>query len=76
MQLRYNHSLRAINNEGAVLGHQRDIPEIDLLFFDVVDCFNTGLNIFVPNDKADSHLQRNCIGHAPLLAFVNIVLRF
>src|SRR5204863_4435701 len=64
-----------IDNEGAVLGHQRDVAEVDLLLLDVADGLDPGLGILVPDDQADGDLERHGVGHAALLALVDVVLQ-
>ena len=34
-----------------------------------------GFLVYVPNDETQGHLQRRRVGHAPLLAFLDIVFR-
>src|SRR5207249_2618425 len=62
-------------DERAVLRHQRDVAEVDLLLLDVADGLHTGLGVLVPDHEADRHLQRHGVGHAALLAFVHVVLQ-
>ena len=74
MQLRHDDPLGTIDDESSVLGHQRDISEIDFLFFDVPDALDSGLRVLVPDDQPDRHLERYGVGHAALLAFLDVVL--
>ena len=75
MQLADDHALRAVDNEGAVGGHQRDIAEEDFLLLHVADGAVTGLGIFVVNGETHGDLQRRGIGHTALLAFSHVVLQ-
>jgi hypothetical protein len=62
-----------VDDEGPVLGHDRDFPEVDLLLLDVPD--GLGSLAVVPGDQADGHLERRGVGHAPLQALLDVVLR-
>src|SRR4029079_3366873 len=68
-------ALGAVDDERAVLRHQRDVTEIDLLLFDVADGLHAGLGILVPHHETDRHLQRHGEGHAALLALVDVVFQ-
>src|SRR6185369_812574 len=74
VQLRHDDALCAVDDEGAVLRHQRDVAEVDLLLLDVADGLDAGLGVLVPDHEADRHLQRHGEGHAALLALVDVVL--
>src|SRR5262249_10504295 len=74
VQLRDDDALGAVDDERAVLGHQRDVAEVDLLLLDVADGLDAGLGILVPDDEADRHLERHGVGHAALLTLVDVVL--
>ena len=67
--------LRAIDDEGAVVGHQRHITHENVLFLDVADGAGLGFLVDVPNDETQGHLQRRRVGHSPLLAFLDVVFR-
>ena len=75
VQLRDDDALGAVDDEGAVLRHQRDVAEVDLLLLDVADGLDAGLGVLVPDHEADRHLQRHGVGHAALLALVDVVLQ-
>src|SRR6185295_5690332 len=75
VQLRDNDALGAVDDEGAVLGHQRNVAEVDLLLLDVADGLDAGLGVLVPDHQPDRHLQRHGVGHAALLALVDVVLQ-
>ena len=49
-------------------------PKIDLLLLDVADGLDPGLGILVPDDETDGDLERDRVGHAALLALVDVVL--
>ncbi len=67
--------LGAVDDEGAVVGHQRHVAHIDGLLLDIADRARAGVFIDVPDDQAQNYLERSCIGHAPLDAFLDVVFR-
>src|SRR5207248_9593597 len=75
VQLRDDDARGTVDDEGAVLRHQRDVAEIDLLLLDVADGLDAGLRILVPDHETDGHLERHGVGHAALLALVDVVLQ-
>ena len=75
VQLADDDALGAVDDERAVLGHQRDVAEVDLLLLDVADGLDAGLGILVPDHQPDRHLQRHGVGHAALLALVDVVFQ-
>ena len=75
VHLRDNNTFRAIDDEGAVIGHERHIAHVDILFLDVAHGTATGFLIYIPNDQAQPHLERRGIGQPALDAFLNIIFR-
>ena len=61
--------------KGPVLGHKRDLAEVNLLLLYVPDGLGSGLLVFVPHHKPHRHPHGRGIGHAPLLTIQDIVLR-
>src|SRR5713226_8679555 len=76
VQLRDHHALGAVDDERAVLRHQRNLAEVDLLLLDVADRLGARLLVLVPDHQAHHHLDRGRVGHAPLVALVHVVLGF
>ena len=74
MELRNDDALRAVDDERAVVGHQRNLAEEDFLLLDVADGFGLGLRVFVVNRQANFDLERHAVGHAALLALLLVVL--
>jgi hypothetical protein len=74
VQLRDHDALGAVDDEGAVLRHQRDLTEVDLLLLDVADRLGAGLVVDVPDDQAHDHLDRRGERHAAGAALVLVVL--
>ena len=75
VELRDDHALGAVDDERAVVRHQRDVAEVDLLLLDVADGLDAGLRVLVPDHEADGDLERHGVGHAALLALVDVVLQ-
>jgi hypothetical protein len=73
VELRHDHPLGAVDDEGAVLGHDRDLPEIDLLLLHVAD--RLGALGVVPRHEADRHLEGRGVGHPALQTLLDVVLR-
>src|SRR3546814_15624569 len=63
MQLRDDDALGAIDDERAVVGHQRHFAEIDLLFTHVLDALF--LRLAIEDHESHRHLQRRGLGHRP-----------
>ena len=74
MQLRDHDPLGAVDDESPVVGHQRDVTEVDLLLLDVADRLDSGFRILVPHHEPDGDLERYGVGHATLLALLDVVL--
>ena len=74
VQLGDDNTLRAIDNKGAVIGHQRQFAHIDFLLLDILD----GLvgAFLVINYQPHQRAQRRGIGHTPQLTFLDIKCRF
>ena len=75
MQLRNDDALGAVDDEGAVLGHQRNFAEENLLLLDVANGLDAGLGILVEHREPDGDLERRGIGHAALFALGHVVLQ-
>ena len=75
VHLRDDHALGAVDDEGAVVGHERDVAHVDILLLDVLDRLGAGLLVDIEHDEAQRHLERRRIGHAALAALVDVVFR-
>ena len=75
MQLRDDDAFRSVDDEGSVLGHQRNLAEIHRLHLDVRDRALVRIRIDVPNHKAHHHLDRRGERHASFATLFHIVLR-
>ena len=74
VQLADDDPLGPVDDERAVLGHHRDLAEVDLLLLHVADVL-VPLTGVVPDDQADRDLDRRGVGHAALQALLDVVLR-
>ncbi len=68
-------ALGAVDDEGAVGRHQGHVAHIDVLLLDVADGAGAAILVDVPDDQAQGHLERRAEAHAPLLAFLDVILR-
>ena len=75
VHLRDDDALGAVDDEGAVRGHERHVAHVHVLLLDVLDRLRLGLGIDVEHDEAQRHLERRGEGHAALAALVDIVFR-
>src|ERR1017187_1769857 len=74
VQLADNHALGAVDDERAVVGHQRNFAEEHFLLFDVPDALFLGFGILGIHGQPDGDLEGRRIGHAALLALLHVVL--
>ncbi len=75
VHLRDDDPLGAVDDEGALVGHERDVAHVDVLLLDVLDRARAGLFIRLEHDQAQLDLQRRGIGHVALDAFLDVVFR-
>ena len=55
--------------------HERHVAHIDVLLLDVLDRAGAGLLVDIEHDQPQRDLERRGIGHAPLLALLDVVFR-
>ena len=75
VHLRDDDALGAVDDEGAVQGHERHVAHVDVLLLDVLDRLRAGILVDIEHDEAQRHLQRRGIGQVALTAFVNVEFR-
>ena len=75
VHLRDDDALGAVDDEGAVHGHERDVAHVDVLLLDVLDGLGAGFLVDIEHDEAQRHLERRREGHAALAALVDVVFR-
>ena len=73
MQLTNHHPLGAIDDEGAVICHQRYGAEVNLLLFDIPNVFGTGIFIHIVNDEPHRYLDGCLISHSALQTLLDII---
>ncbi len=69
-----DHPLGAVDDEGALLRHQRDVAHVDVLLLDVLDGAGAGVLVVLEHDQAQLDLQRRGEGHVALDALLDVVL--
>jgi len=74
MQLADDDALRAIDDEGAGIRHQRDLAEVDFLLLHVADRLDAGLFVDIPHHEPDHDLDRCSERHAAGATLVDVVL--
>src|SRR6266404_803602 len=72
MELAHYDAFSAVDDERAVVGHQRNLAKEDLFFLDVTDRLLAGVLVGVPDGQADLDLQRDRKGHR---LFLTLLLR-
>ena len=55
MQLRYDDTLGAIDDESSIFGHQRHFAHINFLFLDILDRTVFSGSFLVVDDKTNQH---------------------
>ena len=73
MQLGDDDALRSVDDEGSLLRHHGDFPEIDLLLLHIADRLRSPA--VVPGDESNRHLERSRIGHSAREAILHVVFR-
>jgi hypothetical protein len=74
VQLAHDDTLGTVDDEGTVLGHERDLAEVDLLLLDVANGALRALTRAVVDDQLDRDLDRRRERHAALHALIDVVL--
>ena len=75
VHLRNDDALGAVDDEGAVVGHERHVAHVHVLLLDILDGPGLRLRVDVEHDQAQRHLQRRSVSHSALAALVDIVFR-
>ena len=74
LELRDHHPLGAVDDEGALLGHERQLAEIHLLLPHLAHGLGLGFLVVVDDLEPQRHLQGDREGHAPVVALLDRVL--
>ena len=75
VHLRDDDALRAVDDEGAVLRHERHVAHVDILLLDVLELARPGVLVHIEHDEAQRHLERRGIRDSALLALLDVVFR-
>src|ERR1700730_18989589 len=75
MHVTDNDALGAVDDEGAVRGHERDIAHVDVLLLNILYGPRPGLFVNIEHDEPQRHLKGCRKGHAALPALVHVVFR-
>ena len=75
MHLADDDALGAVDEEGAVLGHERHVAHVDVLLLDIDDRLGLGIRIDLERGQAQRDAHRRGIGDAALAAFLDVELR-
>ena len=75
VHLRHDHALGAVDDEGAVIGHERHVAHVDILLLDVANGPTAGILVDVPDNQTQPQLQGRGIGQPTLDALFHVVLR-
>ena len=73
VQLRDDDALGAVDDEGAVLGHERDLAHVDLLLLHVLD--RLVRRLAVVDHQAHGHAQRRAVAQAAVAALALVERR-
>ncbi len=68
-------TLGAVDDEGAVLRHERHVAHVNVLLLDIDDRLGLGLGIDLEGGQAQGDAHRRGIGETALAALVGVVLR-
>jgi len=75
VHLRHDDALGAVDDESAVLGHERHVAHVDVLLLDIEDRPGFGFGVDFKDDQAQRDLHRRGIGDPALAALGGVVLR-
>jgi hypothetical protein len=70
-----DHALGAVDDEGAVLGHERHVAHVDVLLLDIEHGAGLGLGVDLEHDQPQRDLHRRRVSDAALAALGGVVLR-
>ena len=74
VKLAHDDPFGAVDDEGAVVGEEGDLSEIDFLLFDVPDLLVARGGVLLKDFQADLDLEGDRVGHPPFLALLHVVL--
>ena len=75
MQLRDDHPLGTVDDEGAGLGHERNFAHVNFLLLNVLDGALRSRALLVVEHEMQLHAQRGRVSHTPQLALLDVKYR-
>src|SRR5450432_482818 len=75
VQLADNDALGTVDNEGTILGHQRNVAKENFLLFNIANALVAGFRVLIVDGKANGYFQRRRIGHAALFALSYVIFQ-
>ncbi len=75
VHLRDDDALSAVDEEGAVLRHERHVAHVDVLLLDIEHRTGLGIGIHLEHDQAERHAHRRGESDAALAALFDVILR-
>ena len=72
VHLRYDNALCTVDEEGAVMRHERHVAHVDVLLLDIENRTRFGVGINLKHDQAKGNLHLRRIGNSALTAFFNV----
>ena len=74
VHLRDDDALGAVDDEGAVVRHERDVAHVDILLLDIEDGLGPRLRVDLEDDQAQRDPERRGVGEVALAAFLDVEL--
>src|SRR5690606_33841056 len=69
-----DYALGTVDDEGAVVGHERHVAHVNVLLLDVADRLRTGVLVDIEHEQTQRHLERSGVSQYPLTIRVNSTL--
>ena len=73
MKLRHDDALSSVDDECAIVGHQRNFAEEDFFFLNVANRFDVCIRVFVVNGQPNLDFKWHAVAHAALLTLLLVV---
>ena len=73
VHLRYDNALCAVDEERAVVRHERHVAHVNVLLLDIQNRTRFGVGVDLEHDQAQRHLHLRRVGDPALTAFLDVV---
>ena len=73
VHLRYDNALCTVDEEGAVMRHERHVAHVHVLLLDIQNRTRFGIGVNLEHDQAQRHLHLRGIGNPALAAFFDVI---